>query len=174
MLSPSLRGNCKVVMFAAAMLVAGASTSLAQGGGAGGAGGAPGGGGTATGAGGASGGAAVPAATSSGGVASPGNEEAASTSDQSERRSKARSAHHRRGRVTEIALGSYYCGSSPCFRIYPPAIYGYAAPFPAVVAPVYRESTLWWPGYYDYAAGQWGRGFPRYGGYGRRAGYYGD
>jgi len=66
------------------------------------------------------------------------------------------------------------CGSSPCFRIYPPTIYGYAAPVPGVVAPVYRESTLWWPGYYDYAPGQWGRGFPRYGGYGRRAGYHGD
>jgi hypothetical protein len=214
MLSPSSHGNCKVVLFAAAMLVAGASTSFAQDGGAGGAGGAAGGGGTGTGAGGASGGAAVPAVpppapsasppvvnpsnpgtapqqsstplnpprttpstpstTSSGGVASPGNEEAPSATDQSERRSKARSAHHRRGRTTEIALGSYYCGYSPCFRIYPPAIYSYAAPVPSVVAPAYRESTLWWPGYYDYAAGQWGRGVPRYGGYGRRAGYYGD
>jgi hypothetical protein len=74
-------------------------------------------------------------------------------------------------------LGSYICGSSPCFRIYPPAIYGYAAPADGVVAapvPVYRASALWWPGYYDYAPGQLGRGHPRYGGYGRRAGYHGD
>ena len=27
-------------------------------------------------------------------------------------------------------------------------------------------SVLWWPGYYDYAPGQFGRGRPRYGGYG--------
>jgi hypothetical protein len=32
--------------------------------------------------------------------------------------------------------------------------------------PVYRASVLWWPGYYDYAPGQFGRGPPRYGGYG--------
>jgi hypothetical protein len=75
---------------------------------------------------------------------SPANEEAPGTTAQSERRSKARSVHHHRGRATEIALGSYYCGYSPCFRIYPPAIYGYAALVPDV-APVYRESTLWWP-----------------------------
>jgi hypothetical protein len=31
------------------------------------------------------------------------------------------------------------------------------------MAPFYREPTLWWPGYYDYAPGQWGSGFPRYG-----------
>jgi len=57
----------------------------------------------------------------------------------------------------------YYCGSSPCVRI--------------VVAeppPVYRASVLWWPGYYDYAPGQFGRGRPRWGGYPRYAGYHGD
>jgi hypothetical protein len=216
MLSPSALRNRKVVLFAAAMLVADTSTSFAQGGGAGGAGGAAGGGGTGTGAGGARGGAAVPAVpppapsaspsvvnpsnpgtvpqqsstplnpstpsttpstpstASSGGVTSPANEGVPSTTDRPERRSKARSVYHHRGRAAGAALGSYYCGSSPCFRIYPPTIYGYAAPVPGVVAPVYRESTLWWPGYYDYAPGQWGRGFPRYGGYGRRAGYHGD
>jgi hypothetical protein len=84
-------------------------------------------------------------------------------------RQKGRSVHHHRGRAAGIALGSYYCGSSPCFRIYPPRIYGFAAPVPGIVAPLYRESTVWWPSYYDYAPGQWGRGFPRYGGYGRRA-----
>ena len=51
-------------------------------------------------------------------------------------------------------------GSSPCFRIYPPTIYAYAAPVPGVVAPVYRESTLWWPGYYNYAPVNGGVGFP--------------
>jgi hypothetical protein len=172
MLNSSARRNRKIVLFAVATLVAGASIAFAQGGGAGGADG---------GAGGASGGAAVPAApstpstTSSGGVTSPANEEASSATARSERRSKARSVHYHRGRDAGGALGSYYCGSSPCFRIYLPAIDAYAAPVPVVVAPpVYRASALWWPGYYDYAAGQWGRGRPRYGGYGRRAGYHGD
>jgi hypothetical protein len=31
---------------------------------------------------------------------------------------------------------------------------------------VYRASVPWWPGYYDYAPGQFGRGRHRYGGYG--------
>jgi hypothetical protein len=68
---------------------------------------------------------------------------------------------HHRGRFAGIT--PYSCGSSPCVRI--------------VVAeppPVYRASVLWWPGYYDYAPGQFGRGRPRWGGYGRRAGYHGD
>ena len=75
---------------------------------------------------------------------------------------KKRSVHHRRGRLAGITW-PYYCGSSPCVRI--------------VVAkppPVYRASVLWWPGYYDYAPGQFGRGRPRWGGYGRPAGYHGD
>jgi hypothetical protein len=114
----------------------------------------------------------TPTTTSGGGVTSPANDEATTT--RSERRSKARSVHHRWDRAAGGALGSYYCGSSPFFRIYPPAIYGYAAPAPVVVAPAYRGSSLWWPGYYDYAPGNWGRGHPRYGGYGRRAGYHGD
>jgi hypothetical protein len=76
---------------------------------------------------------------------------------------KTRSVHHHRDRFAGPTLGSYYCGGSPCVRI--------------VVAeppPVYRASVLWWPGYYDYAPGQFGRGRPKYGGYGRRAGYHGD
>ena len=73
--------------------------------------------------------------------------------------------HHHRGRFAGLTW-PYYCGSSPCVRIYPRAFYGYAAP--------YASSTLWWPGFYDYAPGQFGRGHPRYGGYGRRAGYHGD
>jgi hypothetical protein len=215
MLNPSARGSRKIILLAAAMLVAGTSISFAQGGGAGGAGGAAGSGG----AGGARGGAAVPATppsapsaspsvvnpsnpstvpqqsstpvnpstpgttpstpsttTSSGGVTSPGKEETPSTTARSKRTSvaKARSVHRRRGRVAQAALRSYYCGSSPCVRIYPAAIYSYAAPAHGVVAPASRASALWWPGYYDYAPGEWGRGHPRYGGYGRRAGYHGD
>src|SRR6516165_1412538 len=96
---------------------------------------------------------------------SPVNEEAPNTSARSEREASfatTRSAHRHRGRFTGITW-PYYCGSSPCVRI--------------VVAeppPVYRASVLWWPGYYDYAPGQFGRGHPRYGGYGRPAGYHGD
>jgi hypothetical protein len=70
--------------------------------------------------------------------------------------------HHHRGRFAGLTW-PYYCGLSPCVRI--------------VVAeppPVYRASVLWWPSYYDYAAGQFNRGRPRYGGYGRPAGYHGD
>ena len=70
--------------------------------------------------------------------------------------------HHHRDRFAGYTW-PYYCGSSPCVRI--------------VVAeppPVYRASVLWWPGYYDYAPGEFTRGRPRYGGYGRRAGYHGD
>jgi hypothetical protein len=95
----------------------------------------------------------------------PANEEAPNTSARSERGAsfaRTRSVHHHRGRFAGLGW-SYYCGSSPCVRI--------------VVAeppPVYRASVLWWPGYYDYAPGQFGRGRPRYGGYGRPAGYHGD
>jgi hypothetical protein len=95
----------------------------------------------------------------------PVNEEAPNTSARSERRAsfaRTRSVHHHRGRFAGLGW-SYYCGASPCVHI--------------VVAeppPVYRASVLWWPGYYDYAPGQFGRGRPRYGGYGRPAGYHGD
>jgi hypothetical protein len=100
-------------------------------------------------------------------VTSPANEEPSieSTTARSAQTSgtKTRSVHHHRGRFAEPTLGSYYCGSSPCVRIVvaePPSVYG--------------ASGLWWPGFYDWAPGQWGRGHPRYGGYGRRAGYHGD
>jgi Protein of unknown function (DUF3489) len=36
------------------------------------------------------------------------------------------------------------------------------------------RGVLWWPGFYDYADGQFARGRPRYEGYGRRSGYHGD
>jgi hypothetical protein len=75
---------------------------------------------------------------------------------------KTRSVHHQRSRFMGITW-PYYCGSSPCVRI--------------VVAeppPVYRVSMLWWPGYYDYAPGQFARGRPRWGGYPRYSGYHGD
>ena len=97
-------------------------------------------------------------------VRSPANEELPSRTARPEREAsaaKTRSVHHHRGRFAP--LGSNYCGASPCVRI--------------VVAeppPVYRASVLWWPGFYDYADGQFGRGRPRYGGYPRRSGYHGD
>jgi hypothetical protein len=69
--------------------------------------------------------------------------------------------HHHRGRFAGSTLG-HYCGYSPCVRIHPSAFYWGPA------------SSLWWPGYYDYAPGQFGRGRPRYGGYWRRSGYHGD
>ena len=106
-----------------------------------------------------------PSTVPSGEVTSPVSEEAPSTTAPPERETsaaKARSVHHHRGRVAGITW-PYYCGSSPCVRI--------------VVAeppPVYRASVLWWPGFYDYADGQFARGRPRYGGYPRRSGYHGD
>jgi len=96
-------------------------------------------------------------------VTPPANEEHPSTTAQSDQQSVSHHHyHHYRGRYTGLTW-PYYCGSSPCVRI--------------VVAeppPVDRASVLWWPGFYDYAPGQFGRGHPRYGGYGRRAGYHGD
>ena len=107
-----------------------------------------------------------PSTVPSGEVTSPVSEEAPNTTPQPERETSAAETrtvrHHHRGRVAGITW-PYYCGSSPCVRI--------------VVAeppPVYRASVLWWPGFYDYAPGQWTRGHPRYEGYGRRAGYHGD
>jgi hypothetical protein len=93
-------------------------------------------------------------------VTPPENEAQRSTTAQSERTRTVR--HHHRGRFAGYTR-PYYCGSSPCVRI--------------VVAeppPVFRASVLWWPGYYDYAPGQFERGRPRYGGYWRRSGFHGD
>jgi len=117
----------------------------------------------------------IPSTVPSSEVTPPANEEPASTTARSER-TKTRAVHRHRGRFAESTLGSYYCGYSPCFRVYPSALYGYAAPAYGVLAPVpvYAASRLWWPGFYDYAPGQWGRGHPRYWGYWRPAGYHGD
>jgi hypothetical protein len=107
----------------------------------------------------------TPSTVPSGEVRSPVSEEAPNTTPRPEREissAKARSVHHHRGRFAGITW-PYYCGASPCVRI--------------VVAeppPVYRASVLWWPGFYDYADGQFSRGRPRYGGYPRRSGYHGD
>jgi hypothetical protein len=95
-------------------------------------------------------------------VTSPANEAHRDTTAQSERTRTVQRHHHHRGRFAGYTR-PYYCGSSPCVRI--------------VVAeppPVFRASVLWWPGYYDYAPGQFERGRPRYGGYWRRSGYHGD
>ena len=70
--------------------------------------------------------------------------------------------HHHRLRFAGYTLGSRYCGASPCVRIRPSASYWGPA------------SGLWWPGYYDYAPGQFGRGRPRHSGYWRPTGYHGD
>ena len=80
-------------------------------------------------------------------ITSPVNEEHPSTTARSERTSVAntRSFHHH-----------YHRGR---VRIYPWAYYA---------------SVRWFPGYYDYAPGQLGRGRPRYSGWPRRYGYHGD
>jgi len=110
-------------------------------------------------------------------VAQPQDEEPSTTARSRRGASAARthSAHHYRGRFAGTTW-PYYCGSSPCVRINLPVFYGYAAPAYGVVAPyaVYTASTLWWPGFYDFAPGQFARGRPRYGSYVRRAGYHGD
>jgi hypothetical protein len=106
----------------------------------------------------------VPSTVPSSEVTSPANEEPPSRAARPEREASAeqrRSVQRHRGRFAR--LGSNNCGYSPCVRI--------------VVAeppPVYRASVLWWPGFYDYADGQFARGRPRYEGYGRRSGYHGD
>jgi hypothetical protein len=100
-------------------------------------------------------------------LASPANKAPPSTTAQSRRGVSVtkRSLHHRhhhRVRFAGYTLGSRYCGASPCVRIRPLAFdWGPA-------------SGLWWPGYYDYAPGQFGRGRPRYSGYWRPTGYHGD
>jgi hypothetical protein len=100
---------------------------------------------------------------------SPANKARPSTTSQSGRRESVakrsvhqRQHHHHRVRFAEYSLGSHYCGGSPCVRIRQLAFYGGPA------------SGLWWPGYYDYAPGQFWRGRPRYSGYWRPTGYHGD
>ena len=105
----------------------------------------------------------IPSTVPSDEVRSPANEEPPSTAARSERQAsvaKKRSVHHHRGHFAEPTLGSYICGSSPCVRIHPWAFY-------------YTASALWWPGYYDYAPGQFGRAGYLGRGY-RPAGYHGD
>jgi len=95
-------------------------------------------------------------------VTSPARERLPHTSTRSHPVEKTRSVHHHGGRFAGITR-PHYCGSSPCVRI--------------VVAeppPVYTASVLWWPGYYDYAPGQFEHGRPRWGGYPRYSGYHGD
>ena len=103
-------------------------------------------------------------------VTSPANEAPPSTTAQSGRGTSVakRSVHqqhhhHHRVRFAGYTLGyPRYCGNSPCVHIHSSGFYGGPA------------SGLWWPGFYDYAPGQFARGRPRYGGYGRPAGYHGD
>ena len=80
-------------------------------------------------------------------VTSPVNEEPPSTTARSGRTSVAdtRSVHHHHHRGRSVVAG--HCGYYGCVRFYP---WGYYA------------SARWFPGYYDYAPGQLGRGRPRY------------
>ncbi len=107
---------------------------------------------------------ATPSATPGYAVTPPVGEHFQRTTARTHRLASAARTHavHHRGRFAGITWPSY-CGSSPCVRI-------------VVAEPprIYRASVLWWPGYYDYAPGQFGRGRPRWGGHGRPAGYHGD
>jgi hypothetical protein len=98
-------------------------------------------------------------------LASPAKKTPPSTTAQSPRGAsvaKRSLHHHHRVRFAGYTLGSHYCGGSPCVRIRLLAFdWG-------------PNSGLWWPGYYDYAPGQFGRGRPRYSGYWRPTGYHGD
>jgi len=79
-------------------------------------------------------------------VTSPANESLPSTATRAHRRTSVGS-HYHRGRFAGVLGFPRYCGYSPCVRIYRLASYGYAGP----------ASGLWWPGYYDYAPGQFSR-----------------
>jgi len=110
--------------------------------------------------------------TASSGELTPGHEETPSTRSARTPTAKTRSVrhHHYRGRAR---LATYSCGHLGCVRTYSwafPCQYYSRHCHPNA----YTASAVWWPGYYDYAAGQLGRGHPRYGGYGRRAGYHRD
>ena len=111
---------------------------------------------------------------------SAGNEKPASTNTGSERRrsvGRSRLVHrHHRGRATLVTYGCSHLGcvrtyawAFPCqyYSRYCAPLYDYAAPGPVVVAP-----ARWWPGYYDYAPGQFGRA--AYLGRGHRAAYVAD
>jgi hypothetical protein len=99
-------------------------------------------------------------------VTSPVNENPPSATAQSKRGTsvaKGSIHNHHRGRFAGATLGyPRYCGDSPCVHIRPSRFYAGPA------------SGLWWPGFYDYAPGQFGRGRPRYSGYWRPTGYHGD
>jgi hypothetical protein len=111
---------------------------------------------------------------------SVGNEKPASTTAGSERRrsvGRSRAVHRRhRGRLTLVTYGCSHLGcvrtyawAFPCqyYSRYCAPLYDYAAPGPVVVAP-----ARWWPGYYDYAPGQFGRA--AYLGRAHRAAYVAD
>jgi hypothetical protein len=105
----------------------------------------------------------APSTAPNGEAISVGNE--VSTNARSERRrsvARSRFVHHRhRGHP---ALVTYGCSHLGCVRTYAWAfpcqyysrycapLYDYAAPGPVVI-----RSAPWWPGYYDYAPGQFGR-----------------
>lgn len=107
---------------------------------------------------------------------SPANEQPSNeTAAQSERHAaKPRPVHRYRHRA---ALVTYSCSHLGCVRTYAWAFpcqyysrscYPYGRPYRSL----YAYAAGWWPGYYDYAPGQFGRA--RYLGRGHRAGYWGD
>lgn len=104
----------------------------------------------------------------------PANEQPASTNAPSEQETSAaetRTVHKHHPRHATVV--TYGCSHLGCVRIYDwafPCQYYSRSCFPYVG--VAAASARWWPGYYDYAPGQFGRA--RYLGRGHRAGYWGD
>jgi hypothetical protein len=103
------------------------------------------------------------------GELTPGHEATPSTTVRSERSTSAANTrpihhhyyyHHHRGR---LPLETYSCSHLGCVRTYAwafPCQYYSRYCYPYGVAAL----APWWPGYYDYAPGKFGRGRPRYGG----------
>ena len=105
---------------------------------------------------------------------SPANEQP-KTAAQSERHAAKPSPVHRYRR--RAALVTYSCSHLGCVRTYawafPCQYYSRSCyPYGQSYVPLYGYAARWWPGYYDYAPGQFGRA--RYLGRGHRAGYWGD
>jgi hypothetical protein len=104
----------------------------------------------------------TPNAASNGEATTAGNEPARTNARSERRTSVARSrwVHHRhRGYSTLVTYGCSHLG---CVRTYawafPCQYYSrYCAPLYDYAAPVAVAPARWWPGYYDYASGQFGR-----------------
>ena len=110
----------------------------------------------------------TPGSAPTGEATSRANDETPSTTARSERaasRTKNRSVHYRHHRYSSRP-DIYACSHLGCVRTYAWAFpCQYYSRYCTVAAP-------WWPGFYDYAPGQFGRA--AYLGRGHRAGYWGD